>query len=166
MTRRRGSLGGDLIRGAIAGGVATWVMDQVTTAMLQSQSDEETEREEAARPNGTSTIGNLLDRIEERYDLSLDDQAQTRWSSVIHYLLGIVPGALYGALRGRVPFVGAWRGVLYGLVLWAVNDEYANSRLGLAGPWGAYPTATHLRGAVGHAVLGATTDTGIDILGG
>ena len=47
-----------------------------------------------------------------------------------------------------------------------VNDEFLNTRLGLAAPFGAYPIETHLRGLVGHLVLGVATDTTIELLGG
>ncbi len=79
--------------------------------------------------------------------------------------LGVVPGALYGALRRRVPLLGAGRGLMYGMLLFVGNDEVMNTELGLAGPYSAYPAAAHLRGLVGHAVLGVATDTGLDILG-
>lgn len=167
MTRETGgSWAADLIRGAVAGAVATWVMDLVTTGMLERQPPEVTAREEAARPNGKSALANLVDRIEQRFGLSLDERQQSTLIQVIHYGLGIVPGAVYGVLRRRLPIVGAKRGLLYGITLWAVNDEFVNSALGLAGPFGAYPVETHLRGLVGHAVLGLVTDAGIDVLGG
>lgn len=160
----RGSLLGDATRGAIAGGIATWLMDLVTTGLLQSQSEETTAREEAARPNGKGALDNLIDRVEATTRLALDPQQRSLALQVVHFGLGIVPGALYGALRGRVPVLGARRGLAYGVLLWALNDEYLNTALGLAGPFEAYPLRTHWRGFVGHVVLGAATDAGIDIL--
>lgn len=161
-----GSIVGDALRGAISGGVAVWVMDLVTTGYQASEPAADRRREEAARPNGQSSVANLVDRIDAQAGLGLDAPAKSRATNVVHYALGVVPGALYGALRGRIPGVGAGRGLLYGGLLFAVNDEYANTALGLAGPPEAYPVGTHARGAVGHLVLGAITDTGIDVLGG
>ena len=69
-------------------------------------------------------------------------------------------------LRNRLPLVGAGRGILFGLTLFAVNDELMNTALGLAGPPGAYPLETHWRGLVGHVVLGVATDAGVSVLGG
>ena len=83
----------------------------------------------------------------------------------VHFGLGVVPGALYATMR-RAPFGGATRGIALGLLLWALNDEYLNTRLGLAGPYDAYPPETHLRGLVGHLALGVTTDMTIHVLGG
>ena len=157
---------GDLVRGGIGGGIATWVMDQVTTAMLSSQPADVTSREEAARPNGKSAVGNLVDRIDSGLALQLSSEQKSQLSTIVHYGLGVVPGALYGALRRRVPLVGAAGGIAYGVLLWALNDEYVNTRLGLAAQPDDYPPETHLRGLVGHAVLGAMTDSAIDALRG
>jgi hypothetical protein len=161
-----GSPIGDAVRGAIAGAVATWVMDLVTTALLDGQAEEVTAREEAGRANGKSSIANMVDRFEREMGVEIPDDRRAMVEQLVHYGLGIGPGALYGVLRDRVPLVGAGRGVLFGLLLWSVNDEYLNTALGFAGPFEAYPPETHWRGFVGHLVLGATMDTCLDLLGG
>ena len=86
-------------------------------------------------------------------------------TEAIHYGLGMVPGALYGALRNRLPLLGAGRGVLYGLILWAANDEYLNFEARSGGFIPCVSTRIALAGLVGHIALGAATDTGIDVLG-
>lgn len=139
-------------------------MDLVTAGLLEGQSEETTRREQAARPNGKGSVENLVDRIEAMSGRSLDESQRSMLSLGIHFGLGIGPGAIYGALRHRLPQLAAGRGLLYGLLLWAFNDELATSALGLAGPFGAYPLETHWRGFVGHAVLGVATDTGIELL--
>jgi len=157
---------GDAIRGAIAGAAATWAMDKVTTAMYEVQPAEVTEREAAARPNGKSSVSNLVDKVEAQTGITVPPARRSLVENAVHYALGVAPGAVYGVLRRRVPFARAGRGLIYGVVLFLVNDEYANTRLGLAGPVDAYPPETHLRGFAGHAVLGVATETGIEILGG
>ncbi len=156
----------DAARGAIAGVVGTWLMDLVTTGLLEGQKPETAQREEAARPNGKGSVENLVDRIESISGRAFDERQRTMLTQVIHFGLGAGPGALYAALRPHVPLIGAGRGLLYGFLLWAVNDEFLNIELGLAAPFGAYPTETHWRGLVGHAVLGMATDSGVDLLGG
>ena len=154
----------DAIRGAAAGALATWVMDGVTTAMLESQPKRITTREEAARPNGRSSVGNLVAKLQSGIGVRLRAPNRRKAETVVHYALGIVPGALYGVLRPRVPLLGAARGLAYGAAVFLLNDELLNTKLGLSGPMRAYPTQTHLRGLVGHVVLGATMDTGLDLL--
>ncbi|MDQ3406640.1 MAG: DUF1440 domain-containing protein [Chloroflexota bacterium] len=157
---------GQMARGAIAGAAATWLMDQVTTAMMSSQKAEVTAREEAARPNGKDAVSNLVDRLEGMLGLDLDDKQRSMTLQTIHFGLGIGPGALYALLRHRLPLLGAGGGLLFGAALWAVNDEYMNTALGLAAPFGDYPMETHIRGLVGHLALGGATDSILDLLGG
>jgi hypothetical protein len=153
-------------RGAVAGAAATWLMDLVTTGLLDARSAETTRREEAARPNGKGSVENLVDRIEAMMGRPLTGSQRATAMQAIHFGLGIGPGALYAAVRRDLPLIGAGRGLVYGILLWAVNDEYLNTKLGLAAPFAAYPVQTHWRGFVGHVVLGMATDAGVDVLGG
>ncbi len=157
---------GRMTRGALAGAAATWLMDQVTTAMMSSQKAQVTAREEAAQPNGKGALENLVDRVEGALDMPLDDKQRSMALQALHYGLGMAPGALYAVLRHRLPLIGAGGGLLYGAALWAINDEWLNSALGLAAPFGDYPTETHIRGLVGHLALGGATDSILDLLGG
>jgi len=154
----------DALRGAAAGAVATWVMDLVTAGMLEGQPRRVTVREEAAQPNGRSSVGNIVAKVQSTIGVRLRVSNRRKVEAAVHYALGIIPGAIYGVLRPRVPGLGAGRGLAYGTAVFLLNDELMNTKLGLAGPIGAYPTETHLRGLVGHAVLGATMDTGLDLL--
>jgi hypothetical protein len=156
----------DAIRGALAGAAATWFMDRVTTGILEAQPRDVTAQEEAARPNGKSSVTNLVDRVEAVSGLVVPTARRPLIEMVFHYALGILPGAMYGVLRRYLPVARLGRGFAYGLALFAVNDEYLNTKLGLAGPISAYPPETHFRGLAGHAVLGVATETGIQVLGG
>ena len=160
------SMVGQLVRGGIAGGAATWVMDTVTTGVLARYPEELVERERRAWPNGKPAIENAVDRIESVLGRTLDDRQRGLVAQAIHWGLGIVPGAAYAVLRRRLPILGAARGVIFGATLFLVNDEYLNTRLGFAGPFDAYPMETHVRGLIGHTTLGATTDLFLDLLGG
>lgn len=161
---KRHSVIGGLISGALAGAIGTWAMDLVTTGVQQSQSKADAKLEKAAQPNGKSSIDNLLDLIEARAGMPVSDDVRPMVLQGLHYALGVGPGALYGVLRDRVPLLAAGRGLVFGAVLWALNDEYLNTALGLAAPPDAYPASTHLRGLIGHLALGATIDTALDIL--
>jgi hypothetical protein len=159
------SFSGDLLRGAIAGAVATWAMDEVTTSLLEQASDADKAREKAVQPRGRSSARNLTDMLADRLGIDASEEQRAKAATAVHWGLGIVPGALYGGLRRRVPLLGAGRGLVYGTLLFLGNDEYLNTELGLAADPGAYPASTHVRGLVGHLVLGAATDTVCDLLG-
>jgi hypothetical protein len=149
------------LRGAMAGAIATWVMDVVTTAMWERESAEDRAREEAAWPNGKPTVPNLVDMGSRITGVQFNPKIRPAVEEVTHYMLGVGPGVFYALLRDRVPLLGAGRGVVYGLVLFAVNDEGVNAVLGLSGPPQAYPMAAHMRGLVGHVVLGVATDVAL-----
>jgi hypothetical protein len=155
---------GTMVRGAIAGTVATWVMDVVTTRVQQSQSPADKRKEQAAWPNGQWAVANLVDLGGRLTGVKVADRYRPAVESAIHFGLGAVPGALYAVARDRLPLVGAGRGLIYGLLLFALNDEFLNTALGLAGPPSAYPMSSHVRGLVGHVTLGVATDVGITIL--
>jgi uncharacterized membrane protein YagU involved in acid resistance len=157
---------GSLIRGGVAGGVATWLMDRVTTGIQQQQSREDAERETAVRPNGQESVVNLVQLVERRAGLTLDEGSRSVVVTVVHYGLGVVPGAFYAAARRRMPGLAFGRGLLFGALLFLVNDEFLNTALGTAAPPQAYPASTHFRGLVGHLVLGAVTDVLVDAMGG
>jgi len=156
----------DAVRGAVAGAAATWLMDLVTTRLYEAQPAAVTAREEAAQPNGKSSVGNMVDRFEQATGVTIPATRRGTVETGIHYALGSVPGALYGVIRRRLGFARMWEGAAYGLTLFAVNDEYLNTKLGLAGPYTAYPAQTHIRGLAGHTALGLGTETAIQLLGG
>jgi len=149
------------IRGAVAGAIGTWAMDRVTTVMYERESAEDRAREEAAWPNGKPSVPNLVDLGSRITGVRFSPRARPAVEEATHYLLGIGPGVLYALLRDRVPGLGAGRGLVFGLLLFAVNDELLNTALGLAGPPDAYPMTAHLRGLVGHVTLGVVTDVAL-----
>jgi hypothetical protein len=154
-----------LIRGAIAGSIGTWLMDRTTTGLQQAQPKEVAAKETAAQPNGKSSVENLVDRIERLSGMQFDPGQRALLAQMIHYSLGAVPGALYVAMRRRVPLLGAGGGLIYGAALFVAHDEWLNAHLGLSGPPSAYPLQSHFRGLVGHLVLGSATDSIAMLLG-
>jgi uncharacterized membrane protein YagU involved in acid resistance len=146
------------LRGALAGIIGTYVMDAVTTRVQEAQSPADRAREEAARPAGQQSVENLVDLASSRLGVTLTPQTRPAAIQLTHYALGAVPGMAYALLRRRIPLLGAGRGAVYGLLLFALNDELMNTALGLSGPPRTYPASSHLRGLIGHVALGVTTD--------
>jgi uncharacterized membrane protein YagU involved in acid resistance len=73
-------------------------------------------------------------------------------------------GAIYAQQRHKRPWLRKGAGALYGALLFVVNDEIAAPLLRIAGPPGAYPLKTHVRGLVGHVVLGMATEAALDAI--
>ena len=148
---------GDLLKGALAGVAATWLMDQATTWMYSAEGEHVRRRENEARGDKTayeSAAEKMAGAVGR--DLTADQRSQA--GTAIHWGTGIAAAAAYAALRHRVPGVSAARGAVFGVAFFLLLDELMNPALGLTPGPQAFPWQTHARGLGGHAVLGLATE--------
>lgn len=168
MRNRDGKDGGDvltgMVKGAIAGAVGVWVMDQVGWSMWNREDPVALQQEREARVEGMDPAHVMVNRAADAVGTPLSPRQPNPAGVAMHYGLGIIPGALYGALRHRVDGIDAGRGMLYGLGLFLLEDEGVAPLMGFASAPGAYPWQAHARGLVSHLVLGAVTDATLDLL--
>lgn len=155
----------DAAKGAIAGTVGVWLMGQVTWGMYLREASQVLRQEQKARVWGEDVAHVAAEKLAGAIGLERSSAQPHPAGMVVHYALGVVPGALYAPLRRRVKaFLGAGQGLLYGLGLTIVNDEILAPVLGLASGPTHYPWQAHARGLVGHLVLGAATDTVLEVV--
>ncbi len=159
-----GSVAADLLKGAIAGVAGVWVMDRVDWFMFRHEDPAARRRTRRVRPGGKDPAHVIAGEAARLAGVELSSPRQNPAGLGVHYSLGIVPGALYGALRGRVPGLGAGRGLLYGLGMFVVEDELVSPALGVAAGPARYPWQAHARGLVAHLVLGVVTDAVLRVL--
>jgi hypothetical protein len=153
---------GFALAGGLAGIAATWVMDRVTSAMLDRQRPEVTEREEAAR-NGKSAMGIAAEETALVLGQGpLTRRQRDRWSSRLHWSSGAVTGATYGALFALQPGADWKRGLLYGTAVFLLMDEALPVAMGMKPR--AFPWQSHARGAVGHLTFGLATHAALRAL--
>ena len=157
------SLLSDMLKGAIAGAVGVIALDKVTWAMWDREDPRDLQREREARPGELDPAHVMANRMAEAMGTRLTPRQPHPAGIAVHYGLGILPGAAYGALRKRMPIVGAAGGMAFGLALFLMQDEGLNPVLGTSGLPGEYPWQAHARGAIGHLVLGAVTDATLDV---
>ena len=155
---------GDLVKGAIAGAVGVWALDKVTWYLWDREDPRLLQQEREARPEGLDPAHVMANRAAEALGTELTPKQPHPAGIGVHYGLGVMPGALYGALRKRVGGVGAAGGMLYGLGLFLMQDEGLNPILGTSGKPTEYPWQAHARGLVGHLVLGAATHVTLNAL--
>lgn len=153
----------DIVKGAVAGAAATWVMGQVTTYLYEQEEKQAREAEDEAR-GGKTAYGVAAEKAAGALGRELSEEERQQAGAAIHWALGAGAGAVYGALRGRVPGADAANGLLYGAAFWAVIDEGANTTLGLTPGPTAFPWQTHARGLTGHLVFGVAADTALRAL--
>ncbi len=99
--RRRTNLGTDLLKGALAGLVATWVMERVTTYLYEHEGSAARQREDEAR-QGKHAFTVAAEKTTDLTGISLSEDQQQRLGMAYHWGLGLGAGALYAALRRRV----------------------------------------------------------------
>ena len=160
-----GEILADMLTGAVAGAIGVWVMDQVDWYAYDHEDPEARELTQAVRPHGKDSGHNMVSMAAEA--VGLDPIPQPHPIGVaMHYGLGVGPGMLYGAMRDRVPVLGAGRGLLYGFGLFVVQDEAINWAAGFAADPRKYPWQAHARGLLAHLVYGVVTDTVLRVLKG
>ncbi|MXQ14809.1 catalase family protein [Microvirga makkahensis] len=150
----------DALAGAIAGAAAVWVMDRVDWFNYRRglDSPRTRRRTQQARPRGMDPAHLVAAETADTAGASLTPRQLDAAGLAVHYGFGMMPGALYGALRGRVAYLDAGRGSLFGLGLFLIKDEGINAAVGLSGRPRDYPWTAHARGLVAHLVYGLVTD--------
>jgi hypothetical protein len=161
--RARGGIGRDLLKGAVAGAVATFVMGKVTGYMYEHE-DREARREEDDARGGRSSYEAAAERAAAAAGTSLDPRRRAQAGSAIHWALGIGAGAAYAVLRRRFQGLGSAAGTAFGTGFWAFMDEGLVPALGLTPGATAFPWQTHARGLVGHLTFGTVTDGTLRLL--
>jgi hypothetical protein len=131
-------------------------MDATTTWFRGRESAAARRREQEIVPGGLLVqLGRQVGRL---FGRDLGDAAAGRVGVAVHRTFGTTYGVIASALVGRgMPPLRA--GMTVAAVAWAVVDE------GTALPqMTSYPLVSHARGVVGHATLGLTVGTLLELL--
>lgn len=155
----RNSIAGDLVWGAVAGASAIWVADRLDWYLHEREPAGSRRQVIAARPGGLDPAHVIANRAAQAVGTRLSPAQPHPAGIAVHYGLGAIMGAVYGALYRRTPMVGSGHGLLYGMSMFALEDEGLNTLLGTGGRPRDYPWQAHVRGAVVHGLFGVATDT-------
>jgi hypothetical protein len=153
----------DVVKGVAAGAVGVWAMDVATWAVYRRQSLPALLREKKTRPFGKDPAHAAAERLRRLTGTEVQEEPNAL-GITIHYQLGMAPAVAYTRLRRRMPWLRAGRGALYGSLLYVLNDEVAGRVLGIMGPQRDYPWQAHVRGLIGHVVLGVVTEATLNVL--
>lgn len=161
--RRRAHITAELLKGAVAGAVATLVLDRVTTFLYQHESTGARCTEDRAR-HGRTAYEAAAEKVAGLFGARLDADQRKRLGAVMHWTLGIAAGAAYATYGRRHPSLRRGAGGAFGTAFWAAVDEGLVSLLGLTPPPKAFPAETHLRGLAGHLAFGVAADGTLRLL--
>lgn len=151
-----------VITGAVSGYVGTNVMDAVTTRLQEMESDQDRQREKRASRGVAFDVA--AEKMAGVAGVTLSDRQVKFGGTLLHYGLGFTAGETYVLLRRGTSLNPAVAGMLTGLSIWAVVDEGINPYFGFSAPSSQYPTATHVRGLLGHLALGLATAVSAELL--
>jgi Protein of unknown function (DUF1440) len=161
--RRKNNVPTDLLKGAIAGAVATWALDRVTTWMYEREPHTAREQEDRAR-QGRTAYEAAAEKAARLLGRQLNQDERRRFGTAIHWALGIGAGAAYSVVGRRIPAFRRGGGGAFGTTFWAAVDEGLVSLLGLTPPPKAFPWETHARGLSGHLAFGIVADRTLRVL--
>jgi hypothetical protein len=151
----------DLILGAAAGAGSTWLMDRATTKLYEGEPKAVRKAEDAAR-GGETAYERAAEKAARLFHRKLSKPQRERFGSALHWALGMSAGAIYGALRHYNPRLRLGTGLAYGAAFWLAADEVALTALDVTPPPQAFPWQTHVRGLLGHLVLGGGVEAVFD----
>ena len=159
--RRSTGIVGDLVKGAIAGAAATWLMNQTTTWLYEHESQAARQQENEAR-GGQSAYESAVEMAAGAAGVTLSEEQRSRAGTGLHWATGIGAGALYAVLRKRWPAAAGGRGLPFGSGFFLAIDEVMNPLLGLTPGPRAFPWQAHARGLGGHLVFGLATELALE----
>jgi hypothetical protein len=168
----------EVVWGALAGGVAAWVMQQVTRTIYAHESEQVKAREKAARrnelPHGPVVEQEALSGISGGGAVAVEKAAgflgkplssaeRQKLAFGVQYGLSMSAGMTYALVRHHAPAIAWGHGLAFGVLFWLAADEVGNTLLGLTPPPDAFPGQTHARGLAGHLAFGLVLETILEI---
>lgn len=156
----------DALIGAAAGAAAVWMLDRVDWFSFEHEDPEARRRTQSVRPSGMDPAHVAANTAAQALGYEPEPKDYNAAGLATHYSLGVMPGALYGVLRHKAPWLGAGRGSLFGLALFLMQDEGLNAITGLSAKPIEYPWQAHARGLVAHIVYGLVLDMAMEIADG
>ncbi|MET1757081.1 DUF1440 domain-containing protein [Novosphingobium sp. RD2P27] len=143
-------IAGGAAAGALAGLAGAAVMEGFQTyaaALFQPSGSTPPATEQAAQALVRLVGGARLRKAESKAG-----------GAAVHYVVGTLAGAGYGALAEAAPGVARWRGLAFGFTCATLIDQIAVPLAGFARPSWHYTIRTHLYGYASHLVFGFVTE--------
>jgi len=150
-------IGAEIIKGAVAGAVATLAMSQVTNWLYEHEDPQAREREDRVRA-GVPSSARAAEKAAALVNVRLSERQRTRAASAVHWATGLSAGITYALMRRQWQGAASGKGLGYGAGFFLVVDELMNPLLGLTPGPGAFPWQAHARGLAGHLAFGVTAE--------
>ena len=147
------------LAGAIAGLVGAYAMERFQ-ALWSDTAERARPKQTASAAKDEPTTVKAAERLAETVlHTELPEEVKPVAGEAVHYGMGALSGAIYGAVAEMLPFARAGNGLLFGAVLWWVADNMAVPAVGLSKMPSEYPPSTHAYALSSHLVYGFVTET-------
>ena len=143
-----------IIAGAVAGLVATFVMTQYQNLTQNFAGDDE----DAEKNDDPATVKAANMITKNVFDHPLKKSEKDTAGQVMHYLMGGVSGAIYGATTEITGKARMAAGFPFGTAVWAIADDVVVPALGLAKSPTQTSLSSHAYALTSHWVYGAVSE--------
>lgn len=146
-----------MIAGAVGGLVAAFVMTeyQALTAKLTESEEQKKPPGKAAEPANVKAAEMISEKV---FDHKLKKSEKEPSGEAMHYLMGGITGAIYGATAELTGATTVAAGLPFGSAVWAIADDVVVPALGLSKSPTEYPLSTHAYALSSHWVYGLVTE--------
>lgn len=144
-----------VVAGALGGLAGAFAMNQFQALVSAVSKSQEQPQPENQDEDATIKTARALSRELFHHELTKEE---TKWAGpLVHYSMGKVMGAAYGAVAEKFPVAGAGLGTAYGALVWLLADEIAVPLFGFAKGPEEYPLSSHVNALASHLVYGFIT---------
>ncbi|HKC91760.1 MAG TPA: DUF1440 domain-containing protein [Candidatus Limnocylindria bacterium] len=152
-----------IVKGAVAGAIAglagAFAMEQFQSWWSATEKRLAPTRQAGAAKDEPATV-KAAERITETVlEAELPDDAKPAAGEAVHYGMGALSGAIYGAAAEIVAPLRVGNGLAFGAALWWIADNTAVPAFGLGTPPDKTPPSTHAYALASHLVYGVVTET-------
>lgn len=149
----------NLMKGIIAGAVAGLVATFVMTKYQNLTQDLMTDKSNDDKDNGDSATVKAANMITENvFDHKLQMSEKEFAGQTMHYLMGGISGAIYGATNEYTGLAKLGGGFPFGTAVWAIADDVIVPALGLAKSPTQTSLSTHAYALTSHWVYGTVSE--------
>lgn len=139
--------------GLLGGLAASWIMSKFQSALKSVITTENRQPEQQEDPANVKAAA----KIAESTGRSLTRSEKEAGGELLHYAVGGLSGAAYGAWAPGVPLPDLAAGAIFGTAVWAIADEIAVPALGFSKAPTEYPVSNHASALAAHLVYGIST---------
>lgn len=152
-------LGKGLLAGVAGGLLASFLMEQFQAGWSAAAEAIHPSKKQPGRKADPATVKAANAVAQKIAGRKVPAAYKPAAGEAVHYGMGAVSAAIYGALAEVAPIVTVGAGLGFGTGVWLLADEVAVPKAGLSKPPQEIPLTTHLYALASHLVYGWITET-------